>query len=156
VILFLLFIVFPVAELYVIIRVGSSIGFLNTLGLIVLVAVLGSWLVKREGLRVWRKFNESVMQGRVPTREIVDGVLIMAAGAMLLAPGFVTDALALLVLFPPTRLVFRRMLFARARRGSMILGGFGPPPSRGGTDTRRRHMNGDYIDTDGTEPRGEI
>lgn len=155
-ILFLLFIVFPVAELYVIIRVGSSIGFLNTLGLIVLVAVVGSWLVKREGLRVWRKFNESVMQGRVPTREIVDGVLIMAAGAMLLAPGFVTDVLALLVLFPPTRLVFRRMLMARASRGSVILGGFGPMTSRGGTGTRRRHMDGDYIDTDGTEPRGEI
>ncbi|MEN9804610.1 MAG: hypothetical protein RIS41_1457 [Actinomycetota bacterium] len=155
-VLFLLFIVFPAAELYVIIRVGSSIGFLNTLGLIVLVAVVGSWLVKREGLRVWRKFNESVMQGRVPTREIVDGVLIMMAGALLLAPGFLTDALGLLVLFPPTRLVFRRMLLARASRGSVILGGFGPVSSRDGTSTRRSRIDGDFIDTDGTEPRGEI
>jgi UPF0716 family protein affecting phage T7 exclusion len=75
---------------------------------------------------------------------------------MLLAPGFVTDVLALLVLFPPTRLVFRRMLMARASRGSVILGGFGPMSSGGGDGTRRRHMPGDFIDTDGTEPRGEI
>ena len=150
-ILFLLFIVFPIAELYVIIRVGSSIGFLNTLGLIVLVAVVGRWLVKREGVRVWRKFNDSILQGRVPTREIVDGVLIMMAGALLLAPGFVTDALALLVLFPPTRLVFRRMLMARASRGTMILGGFGSTPPH-----RRPTSPGDVIDTDGTEPHGEL
>ncbi|MDA0370796.1 MAG: FxsA family protein [Actinomycetota bacterium] len=149
-ILFLLFIVFPVAELYVIIRVGSSIGFLNTLGLIVLIAVVGSWLVKREGIRVWTKFNRSVLEGRVPTQEIVDGVLIMMAGALLLAPGFVTDVLAILVLFPPTRMVFRGMLLRRARAGTTILGGFGtasrPPGAR----------PGDVIDTDGTEPHGEI
>ncbi|NBU55152.1 MAG: FxsA family protein [Acidimicrobiia bacterium] len=152
-VLFLLFIVFPVVELYVIIRVGSSIGFLNTLGLIVLVAVLGSWLVKREGIRVWTKFNRSVLEGRVPTREIVDGVLIMMAGALLLVPGFVTDVFALLVLFPPTRLVFRRMLMRRAESGMTIMGGFGvsqhPPQSRNG-------RLGDVIDTDGTEPHGEL
>lgn len=152
-ILFLLFIVFPVAELYVIIRVGSSIGFLNTLGLMVLVAVVGSWLVRREGLRVWVKFNESVMQGKVPTREIMDGVLILAAGALLLTPGFLTDVVGILALFPPTRAMFRAMLMKRARRGTVILGRFdhrdgsGRGPSRG---------PGDVIDTDGTEPRGEI
>ncbi len=148
-ILFLLFIVFPVAELYVIIRVGSSIGFLNTLGLIVLVAVVGSWLVKREGLRVWAKFNDSVAQGRVPTREIIDGVLILVAGALLLAPGFLTDVIGILVLFPPTRAVFRSVLTKKARRGSIILGGFNGPG-------RRPFSPDDVIDTDGTEPHGEI
>lgn len=150
-ILFLLFIVFPIAELYVIIRVGSSIGFLNTLGLIVLVAVLGSWLVKREGMRVWRKFNDSVSQGRVPTREIVDGVLILAAGALLLTPGFLTDVIGVLALFPPTRAVFRTMLLKRAQRGTVIVRGSGS--TRGGGAAP---MSGDVIDTDGTEPRGEI
>lgn len=148
-ILFLLFIVFPVAELYVIIRVGSSIGFFNTIGLIVLVAVVGSWLVKREGLRVWAKFNEAVARGRVPTREIVDGVLILVAGALLLAPGFITDVIGVLVLFPPTRAVFRGMLMKRARRGTVILGRF---DQRGGSGRGSR----DYIDTEGTEPHGEI
>lgn len=150
-ILFLLFIVFPIAELYVIIQVGSSIGFLNTLGLIVLVAVVGSWLVKREGMRVWRKFNDSVSQGRVPTREIVDGVLILAAGALLLTPGFLTDVVGVLALFPPTRAVFRTMLLKRAQRGTVIVRGFGS--TRGG---RPAPTSGDVIDTDGTEPRGEI
>ena len=150
-ILFLLFIVFPIAELYVIIRVGSSIGFLNTLGLIVLVAVVGSWLVKREGTRVWRKFNDSVSQGRVPTREIVDGVLILAAGALLLTPGFLTDVIGVLALFPPTRAVFRTMLLKRAQRGTVIVRGF--DSTRGGGAAP---MSGDVIDTDGTEPRGEI
>lgn len=148
-ILFLLFIVFPVAELYVIIRVGSSIGFLNTLGLIVLVAVVGSWLVKREGLRVWAKFNDSVVQGRVPTREIIDGVLILVAGALLLAPGFLTDVIGILVLFPPTRAMFRSMLTKRAQRGSIVVRGFG-------ATGRRPFSPDDVIDTDGTEPRGEI
>ena len=150
-ILFLLFIVFPIAELYVIIRVGSSIGFLNTLGLIVLVAVVGSWLVKREGMRVWRKFNDSVSQGRVPTREIVDGVLILAAGALLLTPGFLTDVIGVLALFPPTRAVFRTMLMKRAQRGTVIVRGFGS--TRSG---RAAPRPGDVIDTDGTEPRGEV
>ena len=150
-ILFLLFIVFPIAELYVIIRVGSSIGFLNTLGLIVLVAVLGSWLVKREGMRVWRKFSDSVSQGRVPTREIVDGVLILAAGALLLTPGFLTDVIGVLALFPPTRAVFRTMLLKRAQRGTVIVRRFGS--TRGGGTAP---MSGDVIDTDGTEPHGEL
>lgn len=148
-ILFLLFIVFPVAELYVIIRVGSSIGFLNTLGLIVLVAVVGSWLVKREGVRAWGKFNEAVAQGRVPTREIIDGVLILVAGALLLAPGFLTDVIGILVLFPPTRAMFRSMLTKRAQRGSIVVRGFG-------VAGRRKFSSNDVIDTDGTEPRGEI
>lgn len=154
-ILFLLFIVFPVAELYVIIRVGSSIGFLNTLGLIVLVAVVGSWLVKREGLRVWAKFNDSVAQGRVPTREIIDGVLILVAGALLLAPGFLTDVIGILVLFPPTRAVFRSMLTKKARRGSIVLGGFSGFGGFSGPG-RRPFSPDDVIDTDGTEPHGEI
>ena len=158
-ILFLLFIVFPVAELYVIIRVGSSIGFLNTLGLIVLIAVLGSWLVKREGIRVWTKFNQSVIEGRIPTREIVDGVLVMLAGALLLAPGFVTDVIALLVLFPPTRMIFRGLLLRRARAGTTILGGFGTAGPMSGPPTYRPPTHrppGDIIDTDGTEPQGEL
>ena len=148
-ILFLLFIVFPVAELYVIIRVGSSIGFLNTLGLIVLVAGVGSWMGKREGVRAWARFNEAVAQGRVPTREIIDGVLILVAGALLLAPGFLTDVIGMLVLFPPTRAVFRSMLTKRAQRGSIVVRGFGAAG-------HRKFSSNDVIDTDGTEPRGEI
>lgn len=138
-ILLLLFVVVPIVELWVIIRVGSAIGFLNTLAIIVGVAVLGSWLVKREGLRVWRRFTESVSRGRVPTRELVDGVLILGAGALLLTPGFVTDVFGVLMLFPPTRAVFRSLVMRSAKKRTIIV---------------RRGAG--WIDADSTEPRGEI
>lgn len=138
-ILLLLFVVVPIVELWVIIRVGSAIGFLNTLAIIVGVAVLGSWLVKREGLRVWRRFTESVSRGRVPTRELVDGVMILGAGALLLTPGFVTDVFGVLMLFPPTRAVFRSLVMRSAKKRTIIV----------------RRGEG-WIDADSTEPRGEI
>ncbi len=150
-ILLLLFVIVPIAELYTIIKVGGAIGFLNTLGIIIAVAVIGSWLVKREGLRVWTKFNEAIAHGRVPTREIVDGVLILGAGALLLTPGFLTDVFGVLMLFPPTRLMFRSYLLRRAKRGtSFVVRGFG-----GGTTSTRFGVH-DVVDTDATEPKGEL
>ena len=150
-ILLLLFVVVPIAELYTIIKVGGAIGFLNTFGLIVLVAVVGSWLMKREGLRVWRRFNETLAAGGVPTREIVDGVLVLAAGALMLTPGFITDVFGVLLIFPPTRAVFRGYILRRTKAGSF---GFVSRVTRNGHTTTR--MTGDFIDTDATEPRGEI
>ncbi|MFM7490167.1 MAG: FxsA family protein [Actinomycetota bacterium] len=150
-ILLLLFVIVPIAELYTIIKVGGAIGFFNTLGIIIAVAVIGSWLVKREGLRVWTKFNEAIAQGRVPTREIIDGVLILGAGALLLTPGFLTDVFGVLMLFPPTRMIFRSYLMRRAKRGTaFVVRGFG-----GGTTTT--HFGGrDVVDTESTEPKGEL
>lgn len=138
-ILLLLFVVIPIVELWVIIRVGSAIGFLNTLAIIIVVAVLGSWLVKREGLRVWRRFTESVSRGRVPTRELVDGVLILGAGALLLTPGFVTDVVGVLMLFPPTRAVIRSLVMRSVKKRTIVV----------------RRGEG-WIDADSTEPRGEL
>lgn len=86
-ILLLLFVVVPIAELYTIIRVGASIGFLNTLALIIAVGFVGSWLVKREGMRTWVRFNQTLASGQIPAKEMVDGVLILGAGALLLTPG---------------------------------------------------------------------
>ncbi|MFM8648683.1 MAG: FxsA family protein [Actinomycetota bacterium] len=149
-ILFVLFFVVPIAELYVIIRIGSEIGFLNTLGIIVAVAMVGSWLVRREGLRTWTRFNESLASGRVPTREIVDGVLILGAGALLLTPGFLSDIVGVLLLFPPTRAVIRAVVTKRLRPGESFVrfGGF-----PGGSSPR---PSGDVVDVDSTEPKGEL
>ena len=142
VILFLLFVVLPIAELYTIIRMSDYIGFLNTLGVILLVAVLGSYLVKREGLRVWRRFNESIASGRVPTSDIVDGVLILAAGALLVTPGFLSGVFGLLMLFPPTRVAFRSLLMRRSRKKVIVI--------------RSATPSGDVIDTDATDIRGDL
>jgi UPF0716 protein FxsA len=149
VVLFVLFVLAPIAELYTIIRVGETIGFFATVGLILAVAAVGSWLVKREGLRVWARFNESIAEGRVPTREIVDGVLILAAGALLVTPGFLSDVLGVLLLFPPTRIVFRSYLMRRGASGRRIV-------VRGFGSSGRTRAPSNVVDTDATEPRGEL
>lgn len=119
VVLALIFLVIPVLELAVIIKVGQSLGALNTVGLLILISLAGAWLVKREGLGVWRRFNAQVRAGAVPTREIADGVLIIFAGALLLTPGFLTDVLGLLLLLPPVRAALRGAAMLRASRRVM-------------------------------------
>jgi UPF0716 protein FxsA len=112
-ILVLLFLVLPIVELYVIIRVGQEIGALYTIGLLLLISVVGAWLAKREGLGVWRRINQQVGDGKVPGAELVDAFLILLAGALLLTPGFLTDVLAIVLLIPPSRAVVRRTLRRR-------------------------------------------
>lgn len=111
--LFLVFLVVPIVELAVIIQVGQSIGVLNTIGLLLLVSVVGSWLVKREGLGVWRRFRSQMESGHVPGKELADGMMIMLAGALLISPGFVTDCLGILLLLPPVRAAIRGSLLRK-------------------------------------------
>jgi UPF0716 protein FxsA len=108
-----LFVVVPLAELYVIFQVGDAIGIVPTLAILVADSLLGSWLLKSQGRAVWRRFNETLGQGRVPHREIVDGVLVIFGGAFLITPGFITDVVGVLLLLPPTRALFRRQLQKR-------------------------------------------
>jgi UPF0716 protein FxsA len=110
VILALIFLVVPIAELAVIITVGSEIGVLNTVALLIAVSVVGAWLAKREGLGVLRRIKGQLDAGRVPGAELLDGFLVLFAGALLLTPGFLTDCLALALLLPPVRAVVRRTL----------------------------------------------
>jgi UPF0716 protein FxsA len=109
-ILALVFLVVPIAELAVIIAVGSEIGVLNTVGLLIAVSVVGAWLAKREGLGVLRRIQAQLDAGRMPGSDLVDGFLVLFAGALLLTPGFLTDCLALGLLLPPVRAVVRRAL----------------------------------------------
>ncbi|HVL26978.1 MAG TPA: FxsA family protein [Acidimicrobiales bacterium] len=112
-VLVVLFIVVPILELAVIIQVGQSIGVLNTIGLLLLVSLVGSWLVKREGLGVWRRFRQQMESGRVPGREVADGAMIMLAGALLISPGFITDCVGVLLLLPPVRAAVRAGLLRK-------------------------------------------
>ena len=137
--LVLLFIVVPIAELYVIIQVGELIGVWPTLLLLLLDAVAGSWLLKHEGRSAWRRFNLALAERRLPGKEVADGVLIILGGALLIAPGFITDVFGIFFLLPPTRAVARRVL----RRwtigrvavvgfpGGATMGGFGSGPNGG-------------------------
>jgi UPF0716 protein FxsA len=118
VILFALFIALPIVELWVIIRVGVVIGFVPTLALLILVSVAGTMLMKQQGLATWRRLQQTLERGEMPTKEVTDGALILLGGALLLTPGFVTDIVGLFLLFPPTRAVvkgtFRRWAMGRA------------------------------------------
>jgi UPF0716 protein FxsA len=109
-------IVVGVVEISVIIQVGQWIGFLNTVGLLLLVSLVGAWLVKRQGLGVMARIREQRSAGRLPATEAFDGALILVAGVLLVIPGFVTDALGLLLLVPPVRAVVRRFVSRRVLR----------------------------------------
>src|SRR5919205_1055645 len=111
--LLLLFILVPIAELYVIIQVGEAIDVWWTIALLIADSVLGSVLMRSQGRAAWRRFNEAVGAGRVPAREVLDGALVIFGGALLLTPGFLTDILGLILLIPPTRAVVRKILARR-------------------------------------------
>jgi UPF0716 protein FxsA len=120
----LIFLVVPIAELFVLVQVASGIGVGNALVLLVAVSIGGAWLTKRAGLGVLRRLRSTVDAGKVPSAELVDGFLVLLAGAMLLTPGFLTDALAVLLLLPPSRAAVRTVLLRRFRsRASVFVTG---------------------------------
>lgn len=127
------FLVVPIIELYLFVEVSAAIGFGYALLWIVGVSVIGAWLVKREGLSALRRANHKVSGGELPTDELITGILILFAGALMLTPGFLTDAFGLLLLFPPTRALVRNRLRSRFTAGPILIGGrFGGPTSDSG------------------------
>lgn len=127
----LAFVVVPIVELAVILRVGSLIGVGPTVLVLVVDSVLGAVLVRREGRRAWRAFRRALEEARWPGDEVVQGALVLVGGALLLTPGFVTDAAGLLALLPPTRALasrrLRRRLDPRSARSARRRGGDRPP-----------------------------
>ena len=132
-ILVLLFLVLPIAEIYVIIQVGGAIGIVPTLFLLLLDGIAGAALARWQGRAAWERFNLALSAGRVPAKETFDGAMIIVGGAFLLAPGFITDVIGFLLLIPPTRAVLRGVV-ARLARRRVSFGVMGPPPRpRAGT-----------------------
>lgn len=141
--LILLFIALPLAELYVIIEIGSAIGALPTIAILFGDGVLGAVLLRAQGRTAWRRFNAALAEGRMPGREIFDGAMILVGGALLLTPGFITDGVGVLLLLPPSRALLRRALArrvaGRAASGGPVFawGRVGRQPGRGADDRRR-------------------
>jgi UPF0716 protein FxsA len=147
--LVLLFIAVPIAELAVIIQVGQEIGVWWTIAILVADSILGSVLMRSQGRAVWRRFNEALQAGRAPAREVADGVLVIFGGALLLTPGFITDILGLLLLVPPTRAVIRRVFLRQAMKRITVTMAAGPamrPRTRGGR--RDDDVEGTAVDVD--------
>ena len=145
--LLLAFIVVPLVEIAVFIQVGGAIGTWPTVALVILTAIAGTWLIRLQGLSTLARAEASLQQQNLPVREIFDGVCLLLAGALLLTPGFVTDALGFALLLPPVRLIVGTWLLAKikARGGFHIhAGGF-----------RQSSQDDSVIDGDFTDVTGE-
>lgn len=168
------FIVVPLAEIAVLIEVGGWLGVGPTLALIILTAVVGAWLLRRQGTAVLRRAQGQMQQGAVPLVEVFEGFCLVIAGALLLAPGFLTDTAGTLLLLPPVRAFLyrrvRRRLEAQVQAGAPPHAGAGPgpggreqpPPSGARKDAPRPERTPPVIDAefeevepgDMPEPRG--
>jgi UPF0716 protein FxsA len=162
-ILVLLFLVLPIAEIYVIIKVGEAIGILPTLALLILDGFVGAALARSQGRAAWERFNRALAEGRVPARETFDGAMIIFGGALLLTPGFITDVVGFCLLIPPTRALVRGLVARLARRRVAFTWRVATPPPRAGRTpygTAPPHRSNGY-DYEGsaqeiTDPAGEL
>ena len=119
--LFLLFAIIPMIEIYLLIRIGSVLGAFNTILLVLATAFAGAYLARQQGLYTLYRIRAQLEQGLTPAEEMLDAMIIFVAGLVLLTPGFVTDAIGLLLLFPPSRLRFKQ--FMRRKFDQMIQNG---------------------------------
>lgn len=111
--LVLLFLLVPLLEFWIVIQVSQRLGILPTVAILVIDSMLGAYLVRREGTGAWRKIRDSLRRAKAPTDSIIDGVLIISAGALMLTPGFLTDIVGFGLLFPPTRIPLRKVIKGR-------------------------------------------
>ncbi|MED7924681.1 FxsA family protein [Nonomuraea sp. LP-02] len=168
--LFLSFLIVPVLEIWLLFQVGSAIGGLATVALLIAGALLGSWIIRREGRRAWRALQESLRSGRMPERELADSGLVLTGGALLLMPGFLTDLAGLAFVLPVTRPLMRRLgvwFFERRIKRLAATSPYGDlfPPAPGGqaphggrvvTGEVIREDSGDQRHSDQGEPRGAL
>ncbi|MCZ6724127.1 MAG: FxsA family protein, partial [Gammaproteobacteria bacterium] len=98
-----IFLIVPIVEIYLLIQVGQVIGALWTVFLVVLTAVIGVWLLKIQGMSMLQRAQDKMLTGQMPAQEMLEGIGLVLAGAFLLTPGFFTDGIGFLLLFPPTR-----------------------------------------------------
>jgi UPF0716 protein FxsA len=115
--LFLLFLIVPLIEIALLLKIGSYIGIWLTLFIVIGTAVLGASLTHREGLKTWWRLRQKLTSGALPDDELLDGIMILIAGAVLLTPGFLTDAVGFALLYPGTRQIIKnrvRRKFSRS------------------------------------------
>jgi UPF0716 protein FxsA len=116
----LLLLAWPIAEVFVAIEVANAIGVLYTILLLIAGWPIGTWALRSQGRVVWRRFAIAVSERRPPAKEVIDGALVLVGGVLLITPGFITDALGLLMLLPPTRAAIRGLVVRNFRSGLMV------------------------------------
>lgn len=122
--LIILFTILPAIELYLLIKIGSSIGASSTIMIIILTGAIGAYLARLQGFYILRNIQQSLNQGKMPSEELLDGAMVLAGGVLLLTPGFITDTLGFLLLIPLTRdlikILLRNKLKDMINRGDTI------------------------------------
>jgi UPF0716 protein FxsA len=164
--LFLVFIAVPLIELALLIKIGEMIGILATVALVIATAFIGVSLLRMQGMMALRKAQESLQAGRPPIDSVVEGVCLLLAGACLLTPGLLTDAVGFLLLVPQIRSAIARWAFAKLQQSGQVdigifggQGGPGRPPHRPGPKPGAapsgRHPPGTVIEGEYTETESE-
>ena len=132
-ILFILFIVMPFVEIALLIKLGHLLGFWRTIGIVVMTAIVGAYVLQAQGMATMQRVSQSMSSGEPPIKPVVDGFFMVISGAFLLTPGIVTDAIGLLLLVPPMRHAIARWGFGRiVKSGKFSVHTFG---AAGGTDS---------------------
>ena len=131
VILLALFFIIPIVEIYLLIEIGSVIGTPATIFAVVFTAVLGAWLLRIQGFSTLRRVQQTAAQGGIPAIEILEGAMLLVSGALLLTPGFFTDAIGFLALIPPLRRSMALWFFQRIFQFPAGRGPTGKPPGGG-------------------------
>lgn len=144
--LLLLFIGIPLVELILFYQVGSRIGLAATIATVVLTGILGAWLTKQQGLRTLAKYQQAIAEGRLPHTEVIEGLMILCAGAVLLTPGFLTDAIGFALLIPPIRAVVRQIVARYAKDRIQVVGA--PMPGAPEGPTPGKQASGSVIEID--------
>ncbi|AZV80074.1 FxsA family protein [Parasedimentitalea marina] len=150
--LLLAFLLVPIIEIALFIQVGGFIGLWPTLAIVVLTAVLGTWLVKSQGRMALGKLQNSFQQLDDPTEPLAHGAMILLAGALLLTPGFFTDAIGFSLLMPPVRMAVFRFLSARVTMAQFQMGA-GTMHSRRSPNGQGDVIDGDFEDVTAKKPR---
>ena len=148
--LLMLFIIIPIIEMVVLIEVGSIIGSLGTIGLVVVTAVIGLWLFRLEGLATFQRVQNRLAQGELPETELLEGIMLLVGGTLLLTPGFVTDTIGFICLIPVLRRPLAQWILHRGFTRMVHRGGGQPTgfeqraassPQNGG-----RTIDGEYTE----------
>ena len=146
--LLILFIAVPVAELMLLIRIGQAIDLLPTLTVVILTGVIGAALARHQGLRTLSRINEAAVRGEMPTEELLDGLMILVAAVVLVTPGVMTDALGFALLVPPIRTLLRRKVAAYFKKRMVIMTSDGAFPTAAEDDPFTDATSDDVIDVD--------
>jgi UPF0716 protein FxsA len=153
-ILLFLFLVVPLAEIATFIWVGERIGLWPTLASVILTAVVGTALLRRQGFAVLRRVGHSLQRNRLPVAEVFHGACLLCAGALLLTPGFLTDAVGFAMFVPAVRRRLGRALFARLMGSTKVR-----VWARGATDPGEGDaadvIDADFVDLDADRPRND-